>query len=136
MNGTEEAGAVRDTQSVVLALSEGAPDTRITQSVMLVMFAPAAGARITQSPVLVLAEVDADTRITQSPVLVLADVVACLTKWTQTWTITRKDGLVLAFTALDRDINYRGVLHRACDSLSATATEMASSMGSTTVHSS
>ena len=128
---TEDAGAVRTTQSVVLAIGEVEADARVTQSAVLAVILPAPVARVTQSPVLVVAQFDADVRVTQSPVLVVADVVECLTRWAQTWTISRTDGVVFAFTSLDRDLVYRGVTHKACNSLSSTATEMSSSLGST-----
>lgn len=124
-------GDARVTQSPVLVLASGDSDTRVTQSVFLVLIEEQPDARITQSPVLVLAEFDSDTRITQSVALALVDQVPCITKWAQTWTITRKDSQVFAFTSLDRNLTYRGVVHKSCDSLSSTATEMSSSAGST-----
>lgn len=72
----------------------------------------------------------ADAKVTQLSVLVLADQVNCITKWAQTWTITRTDGEVFAFTSLDTNLTFRGVVHKACDSLSATATEMSAALGS------
>ena len=126
----EVSGSIRDTQAVHLALTEGTPDTRITQTAMLVMYEPTADARVTQSPFLALAEFDADSRITQTVALALVDVVACITRWAQTWTITRTDGKVFAFTSLDRDLTFKGVVHKACDSLLASSTEMSSALGS------
>lgn len=72
----------------------------------------------------------ADVKVTQLSVLALADHVSCVTKWAQCWTITRTDGQVFAYTSLDTDLTFRGVLHKACDSLSATATEMSAALGS------
>ncbi len=124
-------GDARVTQSPVLVLASGDSDARVTQGVFLVLIEEQPDARITQSPILVLAEFDSDTRITQSVALALVDQVSCITKWAQTWTITRTDGQVFAFTSLDRNLTYRGVVHKSCDSLSSTATEMSSSAGST-----
>lgn len=73
----------------------------------------------------------ADAKITQLSAILLTDNVSCVTKWTQCWSITRADGEVYAFTSLDQNIVFRGVTYKACDSLSATATEMASNAGST-----
>ncbi len=128
---TEDPGAVRVTQGTLLTLSEGAPDTRVTQAVALALYEPSPPVRITQSPVLALTLFDADVRNTQAATLALVDVVPCLTKWAQTWTITRTDGAIFAFTSLDRDLTYRGVLHKACNSLAATATETSAALGST-----
>lgn len=127
----EDAGSVRNTQAPFLVLTEGSADTRITQSVMLALFLPGAATRVTQSIFLLPTEFEADTRVTQSMHLAVVDQVNCLTRWAQTWTITRTDGEVFAFTSLDRDLIYRGVTHKACDSLSSTATEMSSALGST-----
>jgi uncharacterized phage protein (TIGR02218 family) len=71
----------------------------------------------------------AEARVTQLAILVLADHVPCLTRWAQTWTITRADGTVLGFTSLDRNLTFRGVVHKACDSLAATAVEMSTVAG-------
>lgn len=106
------------------------PDSRITQSALLALYEDSPPIRVTQTPALVLALFDTDIRTTQVPVLVLADHVECITKWAQTWTITRTDGQVFAFTSLDRDLTFRGVTHKACDSLLASATEMSSALGS------
>lgn len=120
---------VRDTQSVFLTLTSAESDSRSTQSVFLVLHAVLPPVRVTQAPFLILAEFDADTRTTQSVALVLADTVECLTKWAQTWTITRTDGKIFAFTSLDRNLTYKGIVHKACDSLSSSATEMSTSLG-------
>lgn len=128
---TEQTGSVRDTQSAFLVMAEGDSEARVTQSGLMVMYEPLPPARVTQSPWLVVAEFDADTRISQTAILAMVDHVACVTKWCQTWTITRTDGQIFAFTSLDRDVVFRGVTHKSCDSLASAATEMASSLGST-----
>lgn len=128
---TGVAAECRATQVPVLVLAEGPGDVRTTQVPVLILHDVAPDVRATQAPVLVLAEFEADTRITQTPILVLADQVECLTKWTQTWTITRTDGQVFAFTSLDKDFVFRGTTHKTCNSLSSTATEMSTAHGST-----
>lgn len=119
----------RNTQSAVLALAEGTPDTRITQSAVLALYQPAPDARVTQAPALVLAQFDADTRISQAPVLALVDQVECLTRWAQAWRIERVDGEIFLFTDLDRVLTFRGENYQPCDSLNASATEMATLIG-------
>ncbi len=125
-----DAISTRLTQAAYLVLTEGNAATRVTQSVFMVLHAVTPPVRITQSPFLVLAEFDAMTRNTQAVMLALVDHVACITKWAQTWTITRTDGQVFAFTSLDRDLTFKGVVHKACDSLLASSTEMSSALGS------
>lgn len=121
----------RITQTAALVLYEPVVDARITQAAALVLYAPQPPARVTQAMAHVLAQFDADIRVTQSPVLVLADQIPCVTHWAQTWTMTRTDGQVFAFTSHDRPITYRGVVHQPCDSLMASATELSTTPGST-----
>lgn len=119
------------TQQAVLTLSAGDSDTRVTQLAALVLGELVTGApiRVTQATLLALAEYDAGVRVTQAALLALVDQVPCVTRWAQTWTITRTDGEVFAFTSLDRPLTFRGVAHLPCASLSATATEQSTSIG-------
>ena len=126
----EVAGSVRDTQIVTLALGAVGVDARLTQSVLLAMGTPSPDVRFTQMSPLVLAEVDVDVRLTQGAHLVLADSVCCKTQWTQVWKITRQDGQIFAYTALDRDITYHGTVYQSCCSMRATATQSSISSGS------
>lgn len=121
----------RVTQQVMLALSAAASDARITQLAALVLGEEITGApiRVTQATLLALAEFEAGVRVTQAALLALVDQVPCVTRWAQTWTITRTDGEVFAFTSLDRPLTFRGVAHLPCASLSATATEQSTSIG-------
>lgn len=123
----------RVTQAPVLVLSSAPSEARITQVATLVLYedAPQTDVRITQSTTLALAEFTAETRVTQLATLVLADQVNCLTRWAQTWTITRKDGQVFAFTSLDRPLTFRGVVHQPCNSLAASAVELSTIVGVT-----
>lgn len=139
------AAAVNESQDVLLALAAGtgmrstlytalimggpAPDIRETQVVALVMGEPSPPIRDSQFVALPLVEFFAATPITQMTALVLAEHVPCTTQWAQTWTITRVDGTVFAFTSLDRPLYFRGVEHSPCASLSATATEQSTTIG-------
>jgi uncharacterized phage protein (TIGR02218 family) len=120
---------VRETQDVMLALGVGSPTTRATQLAALVIGGVSPVIRETQFAALPLVEFHADTPITQMTALVLADLVPCTTRWAQTWTITRTDGQVFAFTSLDRPLTFRGVVHTPCNSLTATATEQSTTIG-------
>jgi uncharacterized phage protein (TIGR02218 family) len=117
------------TQAVLLALATPEAGVRMTQAALLALATPEAGARMTQAALLALAEFDADLRTTQAAMLVLADQVGCLTRWAQTWTITRTDGTVQGFTSLDRALTFRGVVHQSCASMAATAVEVSSIVG-------
>lgn len=121
----------RDTQLVAMVLGGPLPNIRDTQFSALVLFAPSPPERVTQYAMLPLVEFHADTPITQMTTLVLADLVPCTTQWAQTWTITRTDGQVFAFTSLDRPLTFRGVVHTPCNSLTATATEQSTTIGAT-----
>jgi uncharacterized phage protein (TIGR02218 family) len=120
---------MRSTQYEALVLGGTLPIIRETQFAALVMYAPNPPMRVTQYAALPLVEFHADTPITQMTALVLADLIPCNTQWAQTWTITRTDGQVFAFTSLDRPLTFRGVVHSPCNSLSATATEQSTTIG-------
>jgi len=126
---TAGSGISRETQLAALVLGGTLPDIRETQFAALVMAAPSPPVRATQYTALPLVEFHADTPITQMTALVLADLVPCTTQWAQTWTITRTDGQVFAFTSLDRPLTFRGVVHSPCNSLTATATEQSTTIG-------
>ena len=53
----------------------------------------------------------------------LFKAVPCITHWTQIWTIRRTDSVTLRFTALDRNLDYRGNVYQSCNSMSPTASE-------------
>lgn len=120
---------MRSTQYAALVMGGIAPLIRETQFAALVIAAPTPPTRVTQFAALPLVEFHADTPITQMTALVLADLVPCTTQWAQTWTITRTDGQVFAFTSLDRPLTFRGVVHSPCNSLTATATEQSTTIG-------
>jgi phage conserved hypothetical protein BR0599 len=120
---------MRSTQLAALVIGGPAPNIRETQFAALVMAQPLAPMRVTQFAALPLVEFFAATPVTQMTALVLADMVPCNTQWAQTWTITRVDGTVFAFTSLDRPLTFRGVVHTPCASLSATATEQSTTIG-------
>lgn len=124
------SGISRVTQLAAMVLGGPLPNIRETQFAALVMAAPSPPMRVTQFAALPLVEFHADTPITQMTALVLADLIPCNTQWAQTWTITRVDGEVFAYTSLDRPLMFRGIEHSPCASLSATATEQSTTIGS------
>jgi uncharacterized phage protein (TIGR02218 family) len=121
--------STRDTQLAALVLGIATPTIRETQFAALVMIAPSPPIRETQFAALPLVEFHANTPVTQMAALVLAEHIPCTTQWAQTWTITRTDGHVFAYTSLDRPLTFRGVVHSPCNSLSATATEQSTTIG-------
>ena len=123
------SGISRETQLAALVLGGTLPDVRDTQFAALVMAAPSPPIRETQFAALPLVEYFAATPVTQMAALVLAEHIPCTTQWAQTWTITRTDGQVFAYTSLDRPLTFRGVVHSPCNSLSATATEQSTTIG-------
>lgn len=122
---------VHETQFAALALEAGDTSVRETQFAAMVLYSVAPPMRATQYVALPLVEFHADVPVTQVVALALVDQVSCNTKWAQTWTITRTDGQVFAFTSLDRPLTFRGVVHTPCNSLSATATEQSTTIGAT-----
>lgn len=137
VNETQDAALVlgagttmRSTQVAALVVGGPAPLIRETQFAALVMGEPTPPIRATRYNALPLVEFFADTPVTQMTALVLAEHIPCTTQWAQTWTITRVDGTVFAFTSLDRPLTFRGAVHTPCASLSATATEQSTTIGS------
>jgi len=126
----ESSPPARITQAVMLALGQTSPGARLTQAALLVMGQPTPGAQITQVPSLALVEYFADIRLTQAATLVLADHKPCITRWGTCWTFTLASGEILGYTAHDKTVIFRGVPHEPCNSLSATAVEMSSIVGS------
>jgi uncharacterized phage protein (TIGR02218 family) len=124
----------RATQSVILALvaSEGNDQAaRSTQSVVLALTDDFSDfARNTQSLFLAHAEHFLWARSTQQVVLAVTEQVPCLAHWAQCWRVERADGTVLAFTSHDRPLEFRGDTYAPCDSLSASASEVAAVLGS------
>ena len=99
------------------------PDVRVSQAGVEVAHAVVPGMQISQAGVEVLFSVTPAFAISQAGVEVLFAQVPCNTQWTQIWTITRTDGEVLRFTALDRDLPYRGQTYRSCHSMNPSASE-------------
>ena len=120
----------RVTQGANLALTEGG-DTQVTQAPVLVLAQlDAVGARVTQAPALALIQQTTDeVRITQAPALVLAANVPCNTYWAQTWRIERLDGTVFRYTDHDENVSFMGQTFSPCNSLNASAAELAAFIG-------
>lgn len=64
-----------------------------------------------------------NARVTQAAVLALVTKTPSLTQRCQLWKITRADAFVFAYTTHDENVDFRGVTYKACESLSATATD-------------
>lgn len=124
---------VRVSQGGGLILAEASTvGVRASQAGALVLAELSAEeARVTQAGGVVLAgRADTGARVSQAGALILADTWPCITRLAQCWKITRTDGTVLAFTALDRDLVFMGVTYKSCDSLMASAAQMFSAPGS------
>ena len=121
----------RVTQAPNLALAEGGDETRVTQAPALALAQlTAIGARLTSAPMLALLQQTIDElRISQTPVLVLAADVPCATHWSQTWCIERLDGTVHRYTDHDEAVVFQGQSFSPCDSLAASAAELAAFIG-------
>jgi phage conserved hypothetical protein BR0599 len=122
----------RVTQSAALALEALASDARLSQTALLAMFGPVPPMRTTQAAVLSLGEVPADKRISQVAALVLYTEFECATSRVQCWKITRRDGVVKAFTTHDGDVDFGGITYLRCASLKASAVSGTSASGQVT----
>ena len=106
-------------------------DARLTQGANLALTA-GGDARVTQAPVLVLLQqTDDGMRLTQAAALVLAANVPCATYWIQTWRIERLDSpaTVHRYTDHDENVTFMGQTFSPCNSLNASAAELAAFMG-------
>lgn len=90
---------------------------------------PPPDVRASQQAAIALGEIVPGMRAAQQAVIVLATGVPCVTYWCQVWIIRRLDGEGLAFTSLDRSLQFQGLTARSCASLMASATEGAANIG-------
>lgn len=88
------------------------------------------GTVISQGAVLALCRDFTPSRISNGAVLMLCHEMARATRWCQCWIITRADGTVMGFTSLDVAVACNGVTCKPTPSLSASATEFQSVLGS------
>lgn len=107
----------------------GVSPPRVTQATRLIPASGGGDARATQIPRLLVAGVHADARATQAVRLIVADRVQCVTRWTQLWRITRRDGEVFRYTALDEDFLWGTETFKTCGSLQASAAQDVSAVG-------
>lgn len=129
-DGPAEKNRIEITQGGVLALEQGAANVRVTQAGAMALYAPRADLYLTQGGGLILVGFEPANRITQAGFLVLADAQPCVTQRCQIWTIMRRDGVVLRFTSLDRDLILGDKVFKSCASLNPSASENASTLGS------
>lgn len=125
-----EVGALA-TQQAVLAIGELEPNVSASQLAALAIAQIIPPARVSQQAALAMAEVIPPVAASQQAVLVLGDGDPCVTERCQIWTITRRDGVVFRYTSLDRDLRYGGQVYSSCRSLNPSASENASTLGST-----
>lgn len=101
---------------------------RISQHVQLVLAETLANPRVSQHVMLAMVEMEAHPRISQHVQLVLCEYQPCHTRRAQLWKITRRDGVVLAFTSHDRPIPYGAHTYSPCDSLNPSASQNTADM--------
>lgn len=89
------------------------------------------GVRSSQQAILAAGYVVPPVAVSQQAVLILVDGSPCVTRRAQIWTITRRDGVVFRYTSLDRALTYGGKVYKSCKSLNPSASENASTLGST-----
>jgi len=120
-----------------LVLSPGAAEVLIytesaaitSQQAVLVVGEVVPTARASQQAVLAAGYVVPPVAVSQQAVLAAADGSPCVTRRADIWRITRKDGVVMAFTSHDEPITFMGVTATPCGSLNPSAVEQASEIG-------
>ena len=140
------AGETRVTEAPVLALDGGEASAKITDAPVMVLGAFQAPADLTDLPVLVLSVYPVPAAVAEAPILVIGDAarfneilelpllviarkVPCHMKRAQLWKITRTDGTVFGFTDHDEAVSFGGTTYSPCDSLNASALELAAMLG-------
>lgn len=128
--GAESSGRV--TQAARLTVGGGGTPApgRASQAVRLAVAAVEPPGRVTQAARLLVCQGRYPARITQGVRLVVGQGVACVTHWQQCWRITRRDGTVLRFTSLDANFAWGLETFLSCGSLSPSAAEESSEIGS------
>lgn len=106
-------------------------NAQVSELDVAVLAAPPTNAQVSEIDVAVLAKPPTNGQISELDVAVLSYISPCATSRCQVWKITRKDGEVFAFTSHDQDVEWLGVTYKTCNSLSASASESASDLGST-----
>lgn len=120
----------RATQLGRLTLGVGDPAARATQELRLTVGVGNPRGRVTQAARLTIGGNAFDLRATQVVRLTVATGVDCVTHWCQCWILERRDGVVFRFTSLDVDFAWGGEIYKSCSSLSPSANEEASDIGS------
>jgi uncharacterized phage protein (TIGR02218 family) len=107
-------------------------DARVTEAfVSDLTTGPAAEARVTEAFASALVTGPAGSaHVTEAFVTTLAYMGPCGTQRCDLWKITRRDGVVFAFTSLDTNFVSGGVTYKHCASLSDSASESSSELGS------
>lgn len=120
----------RASELTVLALGGVEPLAAASELAVLAAVEVLANPRASELAVLVAGEIVPDLQASQLAVLVLAESQPCVTMRCQIWRIVRKDGVVMRYTSLDRDVMWGGFVYQHCRSLDPSASESASTIGS------
>ena len=102
---------------------------QIGEADVSVLASPTTTAHAGEVDVSVLAILGTAAEVGEMDVSVLCYLSDCVTRRCQVWKITRRDGVVKAFTSLDTDIVWAGTTYKACASLTPTASESSTSLG-------
>lgn len=96
----------------------------LTKSSILVLSNdPDRSARISKTSLLVLSTISQPLYCSKTVALVLSSPSDCITKLCQCWKITRRDGIVFAYTTHNRPVTFLGVTYQVCNSLNPSAFE-------------
>lgn len=117
-------------QHVQYIVEEVVPDISLSQEALYVVGQVNPAAVVAQSVQYIVSDLVPGLKVPQSIVYLVCDAVPCVTHWQQLWTITRKDGVVLRYTSLDEDFTWGLDLYKHCNSLSPSASESATEIGS------
>lgn len=123
----------RISQSVAYAARDLTdPEVRSTQTVAYAAFTVAPPARISQAVAYYGYELDPDMQVTQIAIYAAyPNLTPCGTQRATCWKIVRRDGQAYYFTSHDEEIYILGNTYVPCNSLSRSAVEISSELGTT-----
>lgn len=108
------------------------PEAQVSQvAAIAIGEPPPPPTRVSQSAAVLLGLIVPEVQVSQAAVIIFGVADPCVTQRCQIWRIVRRDGRVFCFTSHDRPVTYGLEVYSPCSSLDPSASENASTLGST-----
>ena len=122
--------ATEVSQGAVLGLTDNNGPTSVSMAAVLTLGSINVPTEVPQLATLVLVDEGIPLRIVEGAVLALVLDEPCSSRWCQCWLLERLDGVEFAFTSHDQPLEFLGRTFTPCNSLTPSATEAATDLGS------